>query len=61
MLIPIGVGIAGEVEPVPCPVLAVLRRREQLFDLSSVCLVRRSSEKVLDLLGRRRKPGHVEV
>ena len=61
VLIPVGVGVAGEVEPVPRPVLAVLRRLEQIFHLGPVGLVSWTREKAFDLLRRRRNPDQVKV
>ena len=55
-----GVGIADDVEPVPPPALAILRRGEEPFDHGLKRLRRLVGEKVFHLLGRRREAGEIE-
>ena len=59
-LVAVGVGVAGEVEPVPAPALAVVRRREQPVDHLLVGVGRLVVEERVDLLRRRRQAGQVE-
>ena len=53
-------GVAGHVEPVPRPRLAVARRREQPVDDLREGVGRVVLQERLDLVGRRRQAGQVE-
>src|SRR5438034_488566 len=52
---------AGDVEPVPAPALAVVRRGEQAVDETFVGVGRLVTEPSLDFLARRRQADQVEV
>ncbi len=52
--------VAGHVEPVPGPPLAVVRRGEQAVDHTGERLGRLVGQERLDLVGRRRQAGQVE-
>ena len=61
LLVAVGVGVAGQVEPVPRPALAVVRRREQPVDQPSRRRPATSSfDERVDLLRRRRQADQVE-
>ena len=53
----VGIGIAGEVEPVPCPLLAIAVAREQGIDRLLVAVGLEGGE----LLGRRRQADEIEI
>ena len=57
----VGVGVAGQVEPVPAPALAVVRRGEQPVDQPLVGVGPGVGEEGLDLGGRRRQAEQVEA
>ena len=59
-VVAVGVGIAHGVEPVPRPVLAVARTRQQAVDQRLVRPRRRVAHEGLDFLGRRRQARQVE-
>ena len=56
----LGLGVAHDIEPVPAPLLAVVRGREQPIDQLLVGVGRRIVDEGIDLLRRRRQPGQVE-
>ena len=61
-LVAVGLGVADQVEPVPAPLLAVVRRGEQAIDQLLVGRSRRSAKSFderIDLLRRRRQPSQV--
>ena len=60
-LVTIGVGIAGEIEPVPSPALAKMRRVEQAIDDTLVRSVARVGKKRFDFLARRWQSGEIET
>ena len=60
VLVAVGVGVAGAVEPVHRHALAVVRRREQPIDELLVGVGRRVGEEGVDLGERRRQAGQVE-
>ena len=57
LFVAVGVGIAGEVEPVPRPLLAVAVAREQGIDRLLIALGLEGGE----LLGRRRQADEIEI
>ena len=57
----VGVGVAGQVEPVPAPALAVVRRRQQAIHQALVGVGPRVGDEVVDLLRRRRQAEQVEA
>ena len=58
--VPFGVGVAGQVEPVAAPALAVARRGEQPVDQPLVGVRAPVGQECLDLLRLRQQPGQVE-
>ena len=56
-----GVGIARDVQPVPAPALAVLRRGEQPVDHLRECVRRIVGQKFFDLLGVGGRPVRSKV
>jgi len=56
----VGVGVAGDVEPVAPPALTVGRRGQQPVHQALIARVGRVLDECLDLLRRRRQPGQVE-
>ena len=56
----VGVGVAGQVEPVPAPALAVLGRGEQPLDDPGEGVRGHHRRGSVDLLGGRRQAGQVE-
>ena len=61
LLVAVRLGKPGHVHPVPCPALAEVGRVEQPVDQPLVGVGRRVVDERVDLLGRRRQPGQVEV
>src|SRR5438552_13174755 len=61
LLITVGVSVAGRVQPLPAPALAVVRRAEQPFDLFLVSVLASVGEKGIHLLRCRRKPNQVQA
>ena len=59
-LVAIGVGVAGEVEPLAGPALAIPRAREQPVDEPLVGVGGRVVQEGVELHGRRRQTGEVE-
>ena len=57
----VGVGIAGGVEPVPSPALAVVRAGQEPVDQLLVGVGASVGEEGVDLLGRRREADEVEA
>ena len=55
------VGIAGQVQPVTRPLLAIVRRGEQLIDEALVCALALVGEESFRLFGRGRQAGQVEI
>ena len=55
------VGIAPDIQEVPAPPLAVLRRGQQLIDYLLVSIRRRVVEERCRLFGRRRQADEIEV
>ena len=61
LLVAVGVGVAGQVEPAPRPALAVMRRSQQSIDQRLVGSRRWVVDEGVDLFGRRRQADQVEV
>src|SRR5262249_29221354 len=61
LLVPVAVGVAGSIEPVPTPSLAVMRRREQSIDHLLVSVRAPVREERINLGRRRRQSGEIEV
>ena len=57
---PFALGVADDVEPVPPPAFAVVRRGEEVIDNALVGSIRRIGHEGLDLLGARRKADQIE-
>src|SRR5207248_912489 len=60
-VVAVGVGIAGGVEPVAAPALAVVWRLEQALHLALIGSWLGVSEKRVHLRRRRRQPGQIEA
>ena len=58
--IPFGVGVASDIEPVPGPSLAVVRRGEQPIDDFLECSGRIVGDEIIQLLGSGRQADQVE-
>ena len=61
LLVAVAVGIAGQVEPVPPPALAEMRRSQQPIDEPLDGIGLRVAEKRGDFVGRRRQADQVEI
>jgi hypothetical protein len=60
LLVPVRVGVAGEVEPATGPALPVVGRGEQPVDVLLIGVRRGVAQEGVGLLGRRRQAGEIE-
>ena len=58
---PFAIGVAGGVEPVPRPALAIMRRGEQTIDEPLVGVGRSVGEKFVDVVRLRRESEQIEI
>ena len=61
LLVAVGVGIAGRIEPGPRPALAVVRRAKQTLDDLLVGVWRFVRDEFIDLLDGRRQADEIEI